>query len=64
MQGDGGGVFVTKTNFICHGHVTRKTFRNVAPQGREKCSKWRERTKPDCSVWRFVAPPITDPHSV
>lgn len=28
------GNFLTTANFVCHSHVTRDTFENVAPQGR------------------------------
>lgn len=31
----GVGKFLTTANFVCHGHVTRDTFENVAPRGRK-----------------------------
>lgn len=64
MRREGDGAFCHQNKFYSPRSRDALDFRNVAPQGRESCSKWRERTKPDCSVWLFVAPPIMNPHSV
>lgn len=59
----GMGFFVTKSNFICHGHVMHQTSEMWHHKG-GKLLQVKGEDKPDCSVWLFVAPPIMNPHSV